>query len=266
MLGLHVPAQLPRIPPIWREGRTGFELAGLVRDPVFRDVDPGTGANRPVLLIPGFLAGDGSLGVMTGWLRRSGYRTSRAGMRSNIACSSATIAALEERLEAMVERYGQRAAIIGQSRGGSLGRALAVRRPDLVGCLVALGSPQTSMLAVHPFVLLQVGVVGALGTAGARGMFNRRCLRGECCADFRASFAEPVPDSVRYVSIYSRTDGIVDWHSCLDPYAEHVEVKASHIGMAVNSAVYREIRNTLGGWKAERRRRDRGRGSLPLAA
>lgn len=253
MLGLHVPAQVPHIPPIWREGRTGLEFAQLVRDPVYRRVDPGAGGGRPVLLIPGFLAGDGSLGVMTGWLRRSGYRTSRAGLRSNVACSSATVTALEERLEAMVQRHGQRAAIIGQSRGGSLGRALAVRRPDLVGCLVALGSPQTSQLAVHPFVLLQVGLVGALGTAGARGLFNRRCLRGECCADFRAAAHEPVPDGVRYVSIYSRTDGIVDWRSCLDPYAEHVEVKASHIGMAVNSAVYGAIADALSAWPADRR-------------
>jgi len=46
------------LPPIWREGGTGWDLARLVRDPVLRRADPAVGQGRPVLLIPGFLAGD----------------------------------------------------------------------------------------------------------------------------------------------------------------------------------------------------------------
>ena len=42
------------------------------------------GRGRPVLLIPGFLAGDGSLSMMAGWLKRAGYRPSRAGIASNV--------------------------------------------------------------------------------------------------------------------------------------------------------------------------------------
>src|SRR5439155_1047919 len=60
-------------PPLWREGRAPAELAALVRDPVHagRGVPHGDGA--PVLLVPGYLAGDGSMAVMARWLRRIGY-------------------------------------------------------------------------------------------------------------------------------------------------------------------------------------------------
>jgi triacylglycerol lipase len=234
-----------RLPPIWRETRTPRELAGLLRSDVFRGPDPGLGGGRPVLLVPGFLAGDGSLSMMTGWLRRSGFRARRTGIRMNVNCSAAALRAIELRMEAIVKASGRPMAIVGQSRGGTLARALAVRRPELVDTVVTLGSPQLEPLAVHPLVLLQVGAVGALGTLGVPGLFSRRCWDGECCADFRDSFEQPFPDGIRYVSIYSRSDGIVDWHACLDPAAEHVEIESSHIGMAVSVAAYRAVADAL---------------------
>lgn len=229
--------------PLWREARLGLELAALLRDPVLRETAAAPG--RPALLIPGFLAGDGSLRTMTQWLRRRGHRTRRAGIRLNVGCSTHALDALEERLEALVLAQGGPAVVIGQSRGGTLARALAVRRPELVDTVVTLGSPLVDPFAVHPLVKLQVGALGALGTLGVPGLFGRSCWRGECCREFRDSFERPVPDGVRLVSVYSRTDGIVDWRACLDPCAEHVEVDASHIGMAVNPAVYRAIAAAL---------------------
>jgi hypothetical protein len=50
---------------------------------------------------------------------------------------------------------------------------------------------------------------------------------------------------VRYVAIYSRSDGIVHWRACLDPDAQHVEIEASHIGMAVNLQAYRAVAAAL---------------------
>jgi triacylglycerol lipase len=248
------------LPPIWLETRTPRELAGLLRSDFFRTPDPGVGAGRPVLLVPGFLAGDGSLAMMTGWLRRSGFHARRTGIRMNVDCSSAALRAMELRLEAIVQTRGRPAAIVGQSRGGTLARALAVRRPELVDTVVTLGAPQLEPLAVHPLVLLQVGAVGALGTLGIKGLFTRSCWDGECCEDFRASFEQPFPDGIRYVSIYSRSDGIVDWRACLDPAAEHVEIEASHIGMAVSLAAYRAVAQALGG------QADELLGDVPLAA
>jgi len=237
---------LPSLTPIWNEGRIGMELASLRRSDVWRGGSVPAGDGRPVLLIPGFLAGDGSLATMTSWLRRNDYRTKRAGIRANVGCSEVACVRLEERLEAMADQYGQRVAIIGQSRGGLFAKALAARRPELVSGIVTLGSPLKNMLAVHPLVLAQIGVVAALGTLSAPGLFSTRCLRGACCGSFRDALEGPFPEGIGYLSIYSRSDGIVNWRACLDPEAdEHMEVRASHCGMSVNAAAYRGVARAL---------------------
>src|SRR4051794_41805111 len=96
-------------PPLWREARIGLEAAALVRDPVFRGEGVADGRGRPVLLIPGFLAGDGSLSMMGGWLKRAGYRPSRAGIVSNLNCSGVLMPRLEERLGRVAGAQGETA-------------------------------------------------------------------------------------------------------------------------------------------------------------
>ena len=72
-------------------------------------------------------------------------------------------------------------------------------------------------------------------------MFRLSCLRGDCCQEFRDSITGPFPGGVGYVAMYSRSDGVVDWHSCLDEAAQLVEVESSHCGMSVSAQVYREL-------------------------
>lgn len=227
--------------PLWREAGVGLDLAGLLRTQV--PLDDGTG--RPVLLVPGFLAGDGSLALMARWLRGAGHPVAGSGIRANVDCASAAVERLEARLEDHVEREGARATVVGHSRGGNLGRALAVRRPDLVERLVTLGTPHVDELAIHPLIRAQVTVVGTLGELGLPGVFSRDCLSGACCADLRERMAGGFPDDVRFVSIYSETDGVVDWRSCLHPAAEHVRVRATHLGMAANAATWRAVAEAL---------------------
>jgi triacylglycerol lipase len=254
-------------PPLWREARFGLETAALLRDPILRGEGLADGRGRPVLLIPGFLAGDGSLGMMAGWLKRAGYRPSRAGMRANVDCSGATATRLERLLEDLVSAQGRRAVIIGQSRGGTIARVLGSRRPDLVCGVVALGSPQLDPLAVHPLVRLQVEAVARLGSLGVPGLFKRSCLEDACCAPFWADLAEPLPSGVGLVSVYSKTDGIVDWRACLDPHGDQVEIDTSHCGMAVSPAAWRAVAEALGSFeRAEARRRPAPARRYPRAA
>jgi pimeloyl-ACP methyl ester carboxylesterase len=244
-------------PPLWREARIGLEAAALVRDPIFRGDGMTDGRGRPVLLIPGFLAGDGSLSMMAGWLKRTGYRPSRAGIVSNVNCAGVLLPKLEQRLERLVDLQGKRAAVVGQSRGGTLAKVLARRRPDLVSGVVALGSPQVDPLAVHPLVRLQVEAVSRLGSLGAPGLLKRSCLNGDCCSSFWEDLAGPLAAGIPLVSVYSKSDGVVDWHSCLDPHAtELVEIRASHCGMAVSAAAWRAVAEALESFReAESRRR-----------
>lgn len=231
--------------PIWRETRLPFEHAALRGDPILEGGGVARGDGRPVLLIPGFLAGDPSLTTMARWLKRLGYRPCRAGMRANIDCTERGLGRLEAALERLAERHGRKVAIVGQSRGGSMARLLAVRRPDLVEQIVTLGSPLTDQMAVHPLVRVQVTAVGVLGTLGVPGLFGHGCQYGECCTLVRGQADGAFPDGVGFVSIYSRSDGIIDWRASLDPAARHVEVHASHIGMAVNREVFQAVGDAL---------------------
>ena len=209
--------------------------------------DPPSGDARPALMIPGFLAGDPSLTRMAVWLREGGFVPMRSGISANVACLEPTLSALQIRLEEAVERAGRPALVIGQSRGGCVGRALAVLRPDLVDTLVTLGSPLLDQLAVHAHIFPSIVAVTALGTAGMPGMFSLSCLRGDCCEEARDALRAPFPDHVRFVSLYSRSDEVVRWRACLDPGAQHVEVDASHIGMGVSRSAWTAVAGALAG-------------------
>jgi pimeloyl-ACP methyl ester carboxylesterase len=245
--------------PLWREARIPFERAALSRDPVLRGQGVPRGDGEPVLLIPGFLAGDDSLAVMTHWLRRTGHRTRRAGIRSNVGCSQVVAERLAERVETVAEATGRRVALIGQSRGGSLAKVIAVRHPELVSGIITLGSPQLDPLDVHPFVRVQVYAVGTLGTVGIPGFFRHGCRNGACCERFWEDLRAPLKDDVGYMSIYSRSDGVVRWRSCLDGGAEHREVHTSHVGMAVSTEVYGAIAAKLAELRARELRPSRVR-------
>lgn len=204
------------------------------------------GEGAAVMLIPGFMAGDQSLTRMAVWLRTGGYVLARSQIRWNSNCMEPTVRSVEQRLERAVERTGRRALVVGQSRGGCIGRALAVLRPDLVETLVALGSPLRDQLAVRPRVWPSILTVGTLGTFGVPGLFSWRCLSGDCCARTREASLAPFPDDVRFVSIYSPSDEVVRWEACLDPAAIQVEVDVSHVGMGMARDVWLAVCTALG--------------------
>jgi triacylglycerol lipase len=231
--------------PIWREAGAGLEQAALMRDPIVRGVGVARGDGMPVMLIPGFLAGDLSLGLMARWLDRIGHEPCRASIRVNADCTGRAVRRLEETLERVADKHGRKPAIVGQSRGGTMARILAVRRPDLIERIVCLGAPLTDQFAVHPLVRAHVEAVALLGSLGVPGTFSHGCRLGECCAPAREGVSAPFPEGLDFTSVYSRHDGIVDWRTCLDPAARQVEVNASHIGMAVNAAVFRIVADAL---------------------
>ena len=62
------------------------QFASLARDPVGYGVGVPRGDGRPVLLIPGFTAGDWSLGTLARWLGRIGYKPYLSGIDLNVGC------------------------------------------------------------------------------------------------------------------------------------------------------------------------------------
>jgi pimeloyl-ACP methyl ester carboxylesterase len=235
----------PPAAPLRGELRYGLELARLLADRHFHR--PSGRGDQAVLLVPGFMAGDPSLRMLAGWLSRRGSRTSGAGMLINVDCAERAVGRIEMRLQRLAEATGEPVVLIGQSRGGGLGRVAALRNPDLASTLVMLGTPVRDPLSIDSMVLGAVRSVTRLGDLGVPGMFSSDCADGPCCEAFREELTAPLPEGVRAVSIYSRSDAIASWEACLDPHAEHVEVQSSHCGMSVNPEVYRVLARILDG-------------------
>lgn len=223
----------------------------------------------PVLLVPGFMAGDATLRWLAADLRRHGYRTYRSEIRVNVGCTRDAADRLERRLETIADRRGRKVSIIGHSLGGMLARGLAARRPDLVEGIVTMGSPVLAPAAVHHLLALNVEVLNRLTRAGFGGLMSEDCTSGDCA---RLSFEEthaPLPDGFPFTAIYSRRDGIVDWNACLDPLATQVEVRSSHCGMAVDPVVMAHVVAALDAQRLSRASRQAApsaSGAVPLAA
>jgi triacylglycerol lipase len=244
----------PKVAPLWGELRYSAELARMLGwqalRPPQRARDP-----QPVLLIPGFMAGDASLSVLRRWLARRGHRVSMSGIRVSVDCAERIVSRLERELEQLSAESGRRVFLIGQSRGGAMARCLAVRNPSATDGLVMLGSPVCDPLAVAPSVHRTVSLIARLGDLGLPRLISTDCRDGDCCAAIWDQIGAPLARHIRAVAVYSRSDGIVDWRACLDPHAEGVEVRASHCGMSVNAEVYEVLARVLDGERAATRAR-----------
>ena len=207
--------------------------------------------------------------MMAGWLKPTGYRPSRAGIVSNVNCAGVLLPRLEKRLARLVTFrararpwWARAAAGLWQrcSRGGG--------QPGVR--VVALGSPQVDPLAVHPLVRLQVEAVAAWARSERRPLRSGRA--STATAARRSGRTWRVRSTrIPLVSVYSRSDGVVDSHSCLDPHAtDLVEIRASHCGMAVSRAAWRAVAGALESFAdADARRRPQRRAQvhrLPRAA
>ena len=237
-----------------RETSTIVEAGRLVRrnraDKRARALLPYAGSHRvaaqdPVLLVPGFMAGDATLKGMAMFLRHQGFRTYRAQIHVNVGCTREAADRLERRIETIAIRRDRKVTIVGHSLGGMLARGMASRRPDLVEGIISLGSPVLAPGAIHKVLAWDAEMLARLTRVGFRGMMGSDCFGGECA---RLSFEEsklPIDPEVAFTAIYSRRDGIVDWRACLDPGAKHVEVRTSHVGMAVDPVVMDHVLTAL---------------------
>jgi triacylglycerol lipase len=227
------------------ELRWQLELYRLLVDPVFKGRGVPRGDGRPVLLMPGFGAGDYTLVVMAGWLRRIGYAPHTAGFVTNTDCSNRALERVERRVAALREGYGRRVALIGHSRGGHFARAMARRRPDHVSHAIAIAANLRHQLGIS---LPTQGAVAMTRTLRRRLGRTKLpgCLTEACTCGFTLDLMDPFPqERVRLTSIYSKGDGVVRWQGCLVPYADCVEVTGSHVGLIFNRKAYRAVGHAL---------------------
>ncbi|MGH7857298.1 MAG: esterase/lipase family protein [Candidatus Binatia bacterium] len=218
------------------EGRTGLEfLAFLSSLPLLERLPRGDG--HPVLILPGWMASDTSTLTLRWFLRRRGYHVHGWRLGRNFGPSPELIQDLSGRFVALRRRHGRKVTILGWSLGGIYARELARAFPDDVRQVITLVSPFRDPMATN-----------------AVGLFRRTRLGRRSVYD-RAS---PLP--VPATSLYSRTDGIVAWRSCLEPdgpRAENLAVVSSHVGIGHHPVALWVIADRLaqpeGAWAPFRR-------------
>jgi pimeloyl-ACP methyl ester carboxylesterase len=233
----------PDLPPIWKESLWPVDWLALRLSPVYYGLGVPRGDGSPVVVVPGFMCTDAYLYELYLWLGRIGYRPYASGIGVNAQCPGR----LSSRLLATVERAhhetGRPVRIVGHSLGGILGRRASLLRPDLVSQLIYLGSP---LQAVHAHPAVVAAAVALHAALTMIGRDSEDCLTERCRCGFAGDAARSLPGSVRHSAIYTRGDGVVDWHDSQedDPRLNH-EVGGTHLGLVFNSRAYRVLAHLL---------------------
>jgi pimeloyl-ACP methyl ester carboxylesterase len=231
------------------EGRVWAEYAAFVLAiPLLRRLPRGDG--HPVLIVPGFAAGDLSTLPLRRLLRGLGYAAHGWELGRNFGMRAPIKHALGRSLEALHERHGQTVSLIGWSLGGVYVREMARHAPQHVRQVITLGSPFNG----HP---------NANNVDAPFRWVNRN---RNVNLDWEEFQRRRVPPPVPCTAIHSRSDGVVAWQCSREEPAKHtenIEVPSSHFGLAVNPLVVSVIADRLaqpeGGWQPYRARGWRNR-------
>lgn len=217
-------------------GRAAFEAGNvLIASPQL--VSPEDGASGVVLVIPGFTTDSKATFVLRNKFSSAGYDVHTWKQGLNLGIRRHLFDGLVAELDGLRERCGARISVIGQSLGGIYARELAKARPEHVCHVVTLGTP--------------INDPGGNGSrvAGLYKMLNRGHGNDDSAPpgfeDWDIPAAPPVPTT----AVYSRSDGICHWRTCLQqgehPHVENLEIPGSHLGMGVNGRVLFAISERL---------------------
>ena len=195
------------------------------------------GERHPLLLIPGFMAGDGSLAMLKRYLKFLGYHPETWGFGRNTGQPEHLFDHLPEKLSEMARQWGEPISLVGQSLGGVFARELAREFPGHVRQVITLGSPfgaRNSAIAMRALTHLFRISSGRTVEEMLQLMRDRELHRS--------------PD-VPVTAIYSKGDGVVHWESCMeedeDHHTQNIQVPGSHCGMAFNGVIYYIIADRL---------------------
>lgn len=229
-------------PGLWLlmlEARAPWEAIGLMAVSPWLSKLP-TGDGHPVLVLPGLGASDFSTKALRRFLDQQGYSAQPWEQGINLGPRSGVLDSCRERIQTISARYGGApVSLVGWSLGGIYAREMAKEMPDLVRCVITLGTPFTGHpKATNAWRLYQM-------------VSGQRTQDDALLAEVRKP--PPVPTT----SIYSKTDGIVAWPCSINParhaHTENIEVHASHLGMGMNPlamyAIADRLRQNPANWK-----------------
>lgn len=213
----------PRYRRLAAEPLSSLEYASLALAGTLR-VHLKRGDGHPVLVLPGFMGSDQSTEQLRRILKRHGHDVHGWRQGRNTGAHPAVVRNMRRRLLALYGGSGRRVSVVGWSLGGIFARELAREYPDLVRVVVTLGTP----------FRFRTGDRGHVSS-----LYDRLGPRADPFLDSAVREEERPPLPVPATSIYTRTDGIVRWHACIDsagPLRENIEVVATHNGLGHNVA------------------------------
>ena len=199
--------------------------------PLLRRLPKGDG--HPVVVFPGFTASDVSTGTLRQLLRSLGYRTYGWGLGQNMGPTPRVVDGLVRRVLHAHDRQHRTVSLIGWSLGGIYAREVARARPDLVRQVITLGSP----------IQMAEG-----DRSGAQRIWD--AVRRHHAPGFVREGREMDRPrlEVPATSVYSKTDGVVQWKASLirtTDHSENIRVFGSHVGLGVNASVLFAIADRL---------------------
>ncbi|MBT8471306.1 MAG: alpha/beta fold hydrolase [Marinicaulis sp.] len=194
------------------------------------------GDGHPVLVCPGFLGGDGSTTVLRNFIHEKGYDVYgwKLGQNLGLKTTGDEGELLIDRVTDIFARRKRRLTLVGWSLGGVMCREIAKAMPDKIRQVVTLGSP----------------IVGRPDTSNVHWLYERltgHVLNNKELTALQRELSAP-PEEVPSTSIFTKTDGIVAWRTCIEPpsdFTDNIEVYASHCGLGVNAAVFYALADRL---------------------
>jgi pimeloyl-ACP methyl ester carboxylesterase len=188
------------------------------------------GDGHTVVDIPGWKAPELSGAPMRAYLRALGYDARSWGFGTNTGDPRRDVERLRRRVLEQVDDGGSTVSLVGWSLGGVIAREVARRHPEAVRRVITYGTPV---------------VGGPRFTAVARTYGPGR---GDAARVVGERLDPESPIQVPLTVVFTRRDGIVSWQACLDrfsPYAEHVEVSSTHLGMGIDPDVWEVVADRL---------------------
>ena len=193
------------------------------------------GDGHSVILFPGLAAGAETTGPLRDFCEELGYDACDWGRGRNVGPQgdpSEWLDELADEVRSLMQRRGKPTTLIGWSLGGFYAREVAKKAPSLVRQVITLATPfadgaeRTNVGWIYRWINGREPVLEAQLAARLR-----------------------TPASVPTTCVYSRSDGVVAWQSCLDEHAranaENIEVDSSHCGMCWNPGVLAIVADRL---------------------
>jgi pimeloyl-ACP methyl ester carboxylesterase len=188
------------------------------------------GDGHPVLVVPSFLRSDRHTVPLRRFLAGCGYAAFGWKLGLNIGPTVTALEGVDRLLIEIHAKHGRKVSLIGHSLDGVIARELAKKHPDEVRQLILLASP------------IRLPTASPL-----EPVYNllSRWHSAEASAPIDQLNTPPL---VPVTALYTRSDGIVAWQSCIEfdgPQRESIAVPGAHGTMVRNMSAWRIITERL---------------------